>query len=315
MVIAKCGVRGGVVTRLFASLVLLSASTAALAGPPAFDRTEDVIYGRKFGMCLTLDVFTPKKGANGLGVIYCVSSGWMSDKRDIREDLFVAPFVSRGFTVFAVLHSSNPKFAINEVVFDMHRAVRFVRHKAKDYRIDPEKLGIVGHSSGGHLALMQAFAPEEGDKAAADPVDRQSSRVGMVAAVAGPTDFLNWGREGDLALGDPKLPGLYAPFQFTKLVRETLSFEVERDDKKRLEIGRSLSPVTRATKAAPPVLLVHGAKDDTVPPQQSERLAARLKELGVPHEYVVKKDAGHNWAEMDKDVATAAEWFAKQAAK
>jgi acetyl esterase/lipase len=300
--------------RPLALLLLLWLPLSAQAQLPAHTRTDDVIYGRKFGMCLTLDVFTPKKDANGLGVIYCVSSGWMSDKRDIPEHL-IAPFTARGFTVFAALHSSNPKFAVNEIVYDMHRAVRFVRHRAKQYRVDPDKLGIVGHSSGGQLALMQAFAPEEGDKTAADPVDRESSKVAMASAFSAPTDFLNWGKEGDLALGNPKLPGLYAPFQFAKLVRETLSFEVERDEKRRLEIGRSLSPVTRATKTAPPVLLVHGAKDNAVPPQQSERLAARLKELGVPHEHIVKKDAGHNWAEMDNDMAAAAEWFAKQALK
>lgn len=300
--------------RSFALLVLLSLPVIASAEPPAHDRIEDVIYGRKWGMCLTLDVYTPKKDANGLGVIFCVCSGWYSDKRDIREDL-IAPFVARGFTVFAVLHGSQPKFAIPEAVVDMHRAVRFIRHRAKDYKIDPDKIGIVGQSSGGHLALMQAFAPEEGDKTAPDPVDRLPSRVGMVAALAPPTDFLNWGKDGVINLGDRTKPGLFAPFEFPKMVRETVSFDIERDPKKREEIGRSISPVSRATKTAPPVLLIHGAKDNTVPPQQSERLVARLKELGVTHEYVAKKDSDHTWKGMDKDMGMVAEWFAKQAAK
>jgi acetyl esterase/lipase len=228
---------------------------------------------------------------------------------------YISAFVGKGFTVFAVMHSSNPKFAIPEILFDMHLAVRHIRHKAKDHKIDSDKIGIVGHSSGGQLALMQAFAPEEGEKAATDPVQRQSSKVAMVAAFGAPTDFLNWGKEGAHALGDPKLPGLYAPFLFAKLDRATLSFEVEKDPKKREEIGRSISPVSRATKSAPPVMLIHGEKDGNVPPQQSERLAARLKELGVPHEYRVKEKGGHSWKEMDKDMAAVAEWFAKQAAK
>jgi len=300
--------------RLISLLVLPLIPAAAFAETPAYDRTEDVIYGRKFGMCLTLDVYTPKKEGNGLGVIFCVSGGWFSDKSIVREDLIV-PFIARGFTVFAVFHSSNPKFAITEALPDLHRAVRFIRHRAKEYHVDPNKLGIVGHSSGGQLALMQAFAPEEGDKTAADPVNREPSRVGMAAALSAPTDFLNWGKDGMLNLGDRTKPGLFAPFQFPKIVRETVSYEIERDDKKREEIGRSISPVSRATRAAPPVLLIHGAKDTTVPPQQAERLAARLKELGVTYEYIAKKDADHAWKDIDKDMGAVAEWFAKQAAK
>ena len=69
--------------RLVATLLILLVPAVATAQKPDYTRTEDVIYGRKFGMCLTYDVFTPKKDANGLGVIYCVSGGWWSDKREI----------------------------------------------------------------------------------------------------------------------------------------------------------------------------------------------------------------------------------------
>src|SRR5262245_30915472 len=79
-----------------------------------FTRREDVIYGRKHGTALTMDVFTPKKDANGLGVIFVVSGGWFSAHEGIGPGL-VKPLLDRGYTVFAVVHGSQPKFTIPEV--------------------------------------------------------------------------------------------------------------------------------------------------------------------------------------------------------
>jgi acetyl esterase/lipase len=111
-------------------------------------------------------------------------------------------FTDRGYTVFQVVHGSQPKFTIPEVLDDMHRAVRFIRTNAKKYNIDPDKLGIAGGSAGGHLSLMQGCAPKDGNPKPADPVERQPSRVAAVACFFPPTDFLNYGKEGQLALGD-----------------------------------------------------------------------------------------------------------------
>src|SRR3954454_356776 len=130
---------------------------------PAYTRTRDVIYGRKFGLALTLDVFTPpKEKANGAGVIAVVSGGGFSRPEGI-QPLFYQEFLRRGYTVFAVVHGSQPKFTIPEIVEDMHRAVRFVRYHAKDYGIDPDRVGILGASAGGHLALMMGTAGDDGD--------------------------------------------------------------------------------------------------------------------------------------------------------
>src|SRR5262249_23300909 len=134
---------------LFALAVALSLATPALAQDPNFTRKEDVIYGRKWGTALTLDVFTPKEKANGKGVVYCVSGGWYSAHEGINP-VYLQPFLDRGYVVFAVVHGSQPKYTIPEVLDDMHRAVRFIRSHSKEYQVDPEKLGITGGSAGGH---------------------------------------------------------------------------------------------------------------------------------------------------------------------
>src|SRR5262245_7702526 len=134
--------------RALVTLPLVLAAGRA-EGPP-FTRKQDVVYGRKYGVALTLDVFTPRENANGAAVIWVVSGGWFSAHEAI-SPAFVEPFTRRGYTVFAVVHGSQPKFTIPEILQDMHRAVRFIRSHAADYRIDPDRIGITGGSAGGHL--------------------------------------------------------------------------------------------------------------------------------------------------------------------
>ena len=146
---------------LLAAVAVVALAAPALAQPKDnYTRTEDVVYGRKYGTALTMDVFTPKENANGKGVIWCVSGGWYSAKP--ANVGLAKEFVDRGYVVFAVVHGSTPKFTIPEVLEDMHRAVRFIKANAKKYNVDPDKLGISGGSAGGHLSLMQGNAFQVG---------------------------------------------------------------------------------------------------------------------------------------------------------
>src|SRR6476660_8221411 len=103
-------------------------SAADTARPAAFRRVEDVIYGRKFGTALTLDVIQPAK-PNGFGIIFVVSGGWVSSHEAISPNSY-GTYLERGYTIFAVVHGSQPKFHITEIDQDMNRAVRFIRHNA-----------------------------------------------------------------------------------------------------------------------------------------------------------------------------------------
>lgn len=296
-------------------------AAAALAAPAAaqdktYTRTEDVIYGRKFGLAMTLDVFAPadKAKANGAGVIHCVSGGWFSAHEAVNPAVAKA-FTDRGYVVFAVVHGSQPKFTIPEVLADMHRAVRFIRHTAGKYGVDPDRLGITGGSAGGHLSLMQGVAPKPADPKAKDPVDREASNVRAVGCFFPPTDFLNYGTEGEVALGGGTLKGFKAPFDFTEFDRKTNSFVVVTDEEKRKEIGKMISPVYHVSKDSAPALIIHGDADKLVPIQQAELVVAKYKEAGVPCELVVKPGAAHGWAGMDKDLVKILDWFDKYLAK
>lgn len=294
-------------------LTLTSAVRAHDADRPAkeknenFERIDNVIYGRKFGMALTMDVFKPKE-PNGLGVIFVVSGGWFSADEAINQAFFT-PVLDRGYSVFAVVHSSQPKFTIPEILTDMHRAVRYIRHHAEDYGVDPDRIGIMGASAGGHLSLMQGVAGAPGDEKSADPIERESSRVQAVACFFPPTDFLNYGKEGEKAIGRGVLKEFRAPFDFEEWDDKTHRFVEIEDEEQIIEIGKQISPITHVSADDAPTYIVHGDADELVPIQQAKLIVEKLKEKGVPAELSTKPGAGHGWGDFPVDVEKFADWF------
>jgi acetyl esterase/lipase len=296
-------------TLVAGSLLFLCGSlTWAVEAQPEPVRTRDVIYGRKAGLALTMDVFAPKTGANGAGVIYVVSGGWFSRPEMIHPDFF-SDLLRRGYTVFAVVHGSQPKFTVPEVLDDMHRAVRFIRYHAKDYRIDPEKLGITGLSAGGHLSLMQGTAGLPANPKADDPVERCSSRVQAVACFFPATDFLNFGKAGFVKDVKTMQPPFTAAVDFKEYDRSVARYLPVTEADKVREILKKISPITHVTADDPPTLIIHGDADDLVPLQQSQVIVAKFKEVGVPVELIVKKGARHGWPTMANDLKTCGDWF------
>ncbi|MBI3862429.1 MAG: alpha/beta hydrolase [Planctomycetia bacterium] len=302
---------------LVSCCALLAASQPASfvrADDEVYTRTEDVIYRRKHGTALTLDVFAPKENANGAAIVLVVSGAWRSSRDSIRP-VFASEYVKRGYTVFTVVHGSSPRFSLPEIVEDMHRAVRFVRSRAVHYRFDADRIGVTGASAGGHLSLLLGTAGAAGDPNAADPVDRLSSRVQAVACFFPPTDLLNYGLPGLTLLGGDISKGVRAPFDFQELDESVRSFVMIADRDRRLEIGKQMSPVYHVSADDPPTMIIHGDADLTVPLQQSKLIIDKFKEASVPCELIVKPGKAHGWSEMGPDVATLADWFDKYLAK
>jgi acetyl esterase/lipase len=298
-----------------ASILTLLAGLAAMptaspgADEPPFERRPDVIYGRKYGTALTMDVFSPRQDASGAAVVLVVSGGFFSAHESINP-AFARPFLDRGYTVFAVVHGSQPRYTVVEIVDDLHRAVRFIRHHAADYGVDPGRIGITGASAGGHLSLMIGTAGTTGDPKAADPVDRESSRVQAVACFFPPTDFLNFGKEG-AALIRPTdhAPPFRAAFDYRERDPESRLWVPITDPDPLRAIARQVSPITHVSADDPPTLILHGDADPLVPLQQSETMVESLKEAGVKAKLVVKKGAGHGWLTLPTDIGQFADWF------
>ena len=280
---------------LGACLLLLGASVGAQTNDN-FTRTEDVIYGRKFGTALTLDVIQPQP-ANGVGILHMVSGGWVSAHEFINAN-YLKPLLKRGYTVFAVVHGSQPKFVITEIVPDIHRAVRFIRHNAARYGVDPNRLGITGGSAGGHLSLTMATQGGPGDPQARDPVDRESSAVQGVASFFPPTDFLNYSRPGEDAVGVGVLKDFKAAFGPRADTAE-----------ERQKLGREISPIYFVHSNMPPVLIIHGDADKLVPIYQSQTFVQRCREEGVIARLEVREGKQHGWPDSSRDIELFADWF------
>jgi acetyl esterase/lipase len=285
--------------------LLLPTFRAFAADATNVRRTEDVIYGRKFGMALTLDVFQPAH-PNRCGLLFLVNGGWLSSKATplmvtIRPGDY-QPFLDRGYTVFAVVTSSQPRFTIPEIAADVRRAVRFVRANATRFGVRGDRLGILGSSSGGHLTLLTAARVEPGQPDASDPVERESSAVQAAACFFPPTDFLNYGGPGIDGVGAGPLTPLKAAFTSHPL-----------DPAERLQLGREISPIYFVTAQLPPTLIIHGDADTVVPPQQSETFVARAKAAGAPAiQLIIRPGKGHGWGDFwrsQPDVTAFADWF------
>lgn len=282
----------------FLALLLLCLPPAFAQTLADYTRTEDVVYGRKFGVALTLDVIQPAK-PNGYGIIHMVSGGWRSSHDSINPKGF-APYLDRGYTIFAVCHGCQPRFTIPEIRKDVERAVRFIRANAAKWNVKPDALGVTGGSAGGHLSLTLATMGGPGKPDAKDPIDRESSAVQVVACFYPPTDFLNYGAPGEDAVGQGVLKDLRAAF-FAPGAEDSAEI--------RQELGRRISPIYFITPKLPPTLIFHGDADQRVPIQQAESFVQKAKAAGATAALVVKGGAAHGWPDQAKDMVILADWF------
>ena len=278
-------------------LILLIPTYTLCAQDSSFVQTE-VIYGRKDGMALTMIIAKPKTYSNGKGIVQVISGGYNSFFQGWRgwRVSQAKSFVANGYTVFAVIHSSQPRYTIPDALLDLQRAVKYIRYHAKDYAIDAEKIGVTGTSSGGNLALLVGLMDGIGNPKARDPIDQLSSKVQAVACFAPPSDFLNWRNQGDNLMSNEffnKYPALKPPFDFKQWDTTRFNYVWITDTTAINKTLKELSPINYVTHDDPPVFIIHGDEDELVPIQQSELLMTKLQEQKIPSELSVKKGGTH----------------------
>lgn len=267
---------------------------------------EDIVYGHKDGLALTLDVVTPVENAKGLGVVLVSSGGWKSGKSNVpgedagRRDRehWVQGLLKGGYTLFIVRHGSTPRYLVHEMVDDIRRSVRFVRMNAEKYQVRPDRLGITSGSSGGHLSLMAGLTGDDGNPTAKDPVERVSSRTQAIVAWFPPTDMINWGAPNGYHTIDKLRPGL-----LPSIIGKVTDIESQL---------RAISPIYQVTKDDPPVLLIHGDRDLTVPLQQSKVFKEKYDAEGLKSQLIIHRGGGHTyWPGIMDDYPAVWSWFDK----
>ena len=281
------------IRRILALITLLLAVESASA---QVVRERDVIYHRTEGVAMTFDVFKPEK-PNGIGIIKIVSGGWKSKHEKISDD-YGAPYTDHGYTVFAVMHGSQPRFKVRDIIGFMHRAVRFIRTNADRWNIDPDRIGVTGGSAGGHLSLVLATKGRPGDPKAKDPVDRASSAIQAAGVFYPPTDYLNWSELGDDCVGVGKQKPWAPAFGDESQTAEG-----------RQVLGRHMSSIYHISEKTSPISIIHGDADPIVPLFQSLSFKKVAESNGVPIELTIKEGFKHGWPEKQKDEVQFLEWF------
>jgi acetyl esterase/lipase len=244
---------------------------------------KDIPYAGTENPRQTLDLILPRapRGGKPLPLIVNIHGGAFraGDKSmGVRE---IADLVEHGnYAAVTINYRLSGEAAWPAQIHDCKAAIRWLRANAAKYGIDPDRIGVIGASAGGHLAAMLGtsggIAALEGDLGAHAGV---SSRVRCVVDQFGPSDLL--------AMGDypSRIDHNAADSPESELIGGALP---ENKDK-----ARAASPITYVSRDDPPFLILHGTEDPLVPVNQSERLAEALKAAGVPCTFVRVVDAGH----------------------
>jgi len=243
----------------FFALVLMI--PLAQAKEPQVER--NVVYGMYSGLGLLMDVYKPEK-PNGYGIVFISGSGWTRElsldatmlSASGQEIIYAVPLAKAGYTVFNVNHRAAPRFRYPAPVEDVQRAVRFIRHNAEKFGIDPHRIGGMGGSSGAHLISMLATMDGKGDPNDPSAINRESARLQVAVTRAAPLDL-----RGNAA----------APlFGFRERAARPGTVEEK--------LLKEASPITYVTSDDAPFLLVHGDADPVVPYEYSVKMHAALKE-------------------------------------
>jgi acetyl esterase/lipase len=264
--------------------LLIALPLLAAAGPGV--RVEkDVVYATVEKESLQLDLARPA-GPGPHPVVVCLHGGaW---KYGSRQDVagYAEYLAANGIAAATVSYRLAPRNKWPAQIEDAKTAVRFLRETAKKYDLDPDRVGALGFSAGGHLAALLGTA----DAAAGfeGPLyPDQSSRVQCVVNFFGPSDLC-------LFCESPGIEAAYfRPFLGSRF----------RDNP---DVYKKASPIAHVSKDDPPFLHLHGTADILVPVIHSERLHEKLTKAGVASELITVKGGGHGWGGKDALGTTAA---------
>ncbi|MCA9072429.1 MAG: alpha/beta hydrolase [Planctomycetaceae bacterium] len=278
----------------FAALVLLATVEGfCLAQAPV---ESDIAYDNDHAsQCL--DVYLAKSDKPTPAMIYIHGGGWRAgSKKSVPS--WLKAFVAEGkISVVAVEYRFTDVATHPAQVNDCLRAIQFVRQNAEKWNIDPKRIGVTGGSAGGHLSAYVALHDNVANADSDDPVERQSSRVACAVSFAGPTDWSLLNRI------DHRHPA------YRQLIGYKPGTPAEELDSK---LVKDVSPIPFASKDDPPVMQVHGDKDDIVPLQHASNLHKKLESAGVESELVIIPGGNHGVAGAGGGVAKRPAKFVRQ---
>jgi acetyl esterase/lipase len=228
-------------------------------------------------------VFLPRTvGPNTAAVVICPGGGYqhLADNHEGRQ--VANYFNSLGVAAFVLRYRLGPTYHHPIELGDAQRAIRLLRSHAADWQLDPARIGIVGFSAGGHLAMTVSTHGDNGNSSAMDPIDRASSRVNFAVlgypVITMTESYMHRGSRDNL-LGPNPDPAL----------------------------ARSLSGENAVTKDTPPTFIFQTNEDKTVPAENSVYYYLALRKAGIPAEMHIFERGPHGVGLANDDPALS-EW-------
>ncbi|MGB7324200.1 MAG: alpha/beta hydrolase [Rubripirellula sp.] len=237
------------------------------------EQTFDVTFAKYGDRTLQLDIFRPKNAPGKLPAIVCIHGGGWGKGAKIHHRNVAQALAAKGYVTASIDYRLSGEAKFPAHIHDCKAAVRFLRANAKKYGIDPDHIGAIGHSAGGHLAALLATSGDvaelEGDGGNA----KFGSTIQAVVPMGGQTDFMserNRDKSASADIWQQFLGGSQAE------VPETY---------------RLASPLTHLDKNDPPVWLITGEKDD--PSTHADSLRQKMDKFGIENGLTIIKDAPH----------------------
>jgi acetyl esterase/lipase len=223
----------------------------------------------------------PQGRGTGTAVIVCPGGGYEHLSMDKEGDQIARWLNSIGVTAFVLKYRLGPKYRHPIELGDAQRAIRTVRSKAAEYRVLPDRIGIMGFSAGGHLASTAGTHFDAGNASAADPIDRLSSQPDFLVLV-------------------------YAVISFNPPYVHRGSLRALLGDQPDPKLVENLSNELQVTAQTPPTFLFHTSGDTTVPAENSALFYLALRKAGVPAEMHIYEKGPHGvgLAQTDEALST-----------
>jgi len=228
-----------------------------------------------------LTVYLPRTmNARTPAMIVCPGGGYRNLASNHEGRQVAAYLNSLGIAAFVLRYRLGPRYHHPIELGDAQRAIRTLRARAEEWRLDPARIGIAGFSAGGHLAMSASTLFDAGNPAAADLIDRSSSRPDIVV------------------LGYPVI-SMTAPWTHAGSKSNLLGDNADPD------LARRLSGENAVTKATPPTFIFQTNEDRTVPAENSLHYFLALRQAGVPAEMHVFEKGPHGVGLANDDAALA----------
>jgi acetyl esterase/lipase len=237
-----------------------------------------------------LDIYLPVNAKANTPIIIWIHGGaWMLNdkyadmgymKNTIRE------FLEHGYALASIDYRYSTTAVFPAQVQDCNQAIQFIYDHASEYKVDKNKIALIGFSAGGHLASLVALSQNNNIKSFYPMGARKKFNIKCVLDFYGPSDFIALETNPDTSVNNPRNP--------VSILLGAMA--VERPD-----LAKNASPVTYIDKDDPPFFIVQGEKDESVPNTQSKLLSSWLTLAGVKNEFTMVPGAPHYGVMFDAD--------------